>query len=104
MTSVSFAQWRNFIAMSKAEPPSQLSKVKKIEWYAAQLATDAVAKEKTGKTEEAIVDYLQAADVLLLLAKNQDNYTVWKDYADRAMACQQRVKLLMAKRRMESSQ
>jgi len=47
---------------------------------------------------------LQAADLLLLLSKNQENYTVWKAYTDRATACQQRVKVLMAKKRLEQSQ
>jgi len=75
-----------------------MSKLKKVEWYAGQLINDAVAKEKTGNYEEAIVNYLNAADVLLLLAKGQDNYTIWKSYSDRAIQCQQRSRILMAKR------
>ncbi len=87
---------------SQAAPP--VSRLKKIEWFAAQLMTEAAAKDKEGKIEEAVVDYLQAADMLLLLSKNQENYTIWKDYTDRATACQQRVKILMAKKRLEQNQ
>jgi hypothetical protein len=79
----------------------QISRLKKIEWYAGQLATQAVAKEKEGRIGDAVVDYLQAAELLLLLAKNQENYTIWKDYTDRATACHQRVKILMAKKRLQ---
>jgi len=90
--------------MSSPQQAQQVSKIKKIEWYAGQLFSDAVTKDKAGKIEEAITDYLQAADLLLLLSKNQDIYTVWKAYTDRATACQQRVKVLMAKKRLEQSQ
>jgi hypothetical protein len=76
-----------------------MSKLKKVEWYAGQLISDAAAKEKSGSIEEAIVLYLNAADVLLLLAKGQDNYTVWKGYSDRAIQCQQRSRMLMATRK-----
>jgi len=82
-----------------AGPSQGMSKLKKVEWYAGQLIADAAAKEKAGSTEEAIVLYLNAADVLLLLAKGQDNYTVWKGYSDKAIQCQQRSKMLMATRK-----
>lgn len=87
-----------------APPPQQgagLSKLKKVEWYAGQLITEAVAKEKSGSSEEAILNYLKASDILLLLAKGQDNYSVWKTYADKATQCQQRAKALMALRKPE---
>jgi hypothetical protein len=76
-----------------------MSKLKKIEWYAGQLIADATAKEKSGSVEEAIVLYLNAADMLLLLAKGQDNYTVWKGYSDKALQCQSRSRMLMAARK-----
>jgi hypothetical protein len=79
---------------------AQLSKFKKIELYAAQLVNDAVAKEKAGRLGDAIVDYLQAADMLLLLAKATQDYTPWKAFSDRAVACQQRVRILIAKRKL----
>lgn len=87
----------------KAQPPqpAAMSKLKKIEWYAGQLISDAAAKEKAGSFEEAIVTYLNASDVLLLLAKGQDNYTVWKSYSDKAIQCQQRAKMLMATRKKD---
>lgn len=81
-----------------------MSKLKKIEWYAGQLINDAVAKDKAGSYDEAILLYLNAADVLLLLAKGQDNYTVWKSYSDRALQCQQRSKVLIAKRSLANDQ
>jgi len=89
-------------APSNAQQANGMSKLKKVEWYAGQLITEATEMEKSGNLEEAIVKYLNAADVLLLLAKGQDNYTVWKSYSDRALQCQQRSKILMAKRRLAS--
>lgn len=80
---------------SQAQPQSGMSKLKKVEWYASQLIIDAAAKEKSGSVQEAILLYLNAADVLLLLAKGQDNYTIWKGYSDKATQCQQRAKTLM---------
>ncbi|HUI01072.1 MAG TPA: hypothetical protein VLU99_01030 [Nitrososphaerales archaeon] len=82
-------------------PGAQLSKLKKIESYAATLANEAVSKEKAGRLGDAIVDYLQAADLLLLLAKGTQDYTPWKAYSDRAIACQQRVRVLIAKKKLE---
>jgi hypothetical protein len=84
-------------AQSQAKSPEGMSKLKKIEWYAGQVFNDAVAKEKAGKLEEAVIDYLNAADVLLLLAKGQENYTIWKSFSDRALQCQQRSRILIAK-------
>lgn len=79
----------------------QVSKLKKIEWYAAHLVEEAVAKEKAGRLGDAIVDYLQAGDLLLLLAKGTQDYTPWKAFSDRAIACQQRVRILIAKRKLQ---
>ena len=79
---------------------TQAAKLKKIEMYAAHLVNEAVAKEKAGRFGDAIVDYLQAADLLLLLAKGTQDYTPWKAFSDRAIACQQRVRILIAKRKL----
>jgi hypothetical protein len=79
---------------------AQLSKIKKIELYATHLVGEAVAKEKAGRFGDSIVDYLQAADLLLLLAKGTQDYTPWKAYSDRAIACQQRVRILIAKSKL----
>jgi MIT (microtubule interacting and transport) domain len=87
------------VQQTQPVPPSGMSKLKKVEWYAGQLVNDAVEKEKSGSIEEAIVLYLNASDILLLLAKGQDNYSVWKGYSDRAMQCQQRARVLMAQRK-----
>ena len=57
---------------------------------------DAVADEKTGNFETAVSRYLQAADILLLLAKVEENYTAWKYYTDNAALCQQRARRLIA--------
>ncbi len=93
--------------MPEAVPPVQgqqqqgaQSKLKKIEWYTGQLLNEAVAKEKAERYGDAIVDYLQAADFLLLLAKGTQEYTRWKTYSGKAIACQQRVKILIAKRKL----
>jgi len=79
---------------------AQGSKFKKIEMYATHLVNEAVSKEKAGRYGDAIVDYLQAADMLLLLAKGTQDYTPWKSFSDRAIACQQRVRILIAKRKL----
>ncbi len=79
---------------------SQVSKLKKIEMYATHLVNEAVSKEKAERFGDAIADYLQAADLLLLLAKGTQDYTPWKTYSDRAIACQQRVRVLIAKRKL----
>ena len=52
--------------------------------------------EKAGDPETAISRYLQAADILLLLAKVEENYTQWKYYADTAAQCQQKARRLIA--------
>ena len=57
---------------------------------------DASSDEKAGAYETAVSHYLQAADILLLLAKVEDNYTAWKYYADSASMCQQKVRRLIA--------
>lgn len=51
------------------QPRAAQANYKKIEAYAAHLLNEAVAKEKAERFGDAIVDYLQAADMLLLLAK-----------------------------------
>jgi hypothetical protein len=79
---------------------AQATRFKKIEWYATHLVSEAVSKEKAGRYGDAIVDYLQAADFLLLLAKGTQDYTPWKAFSDRAIACQQRVRVLIAKRKL----
>lgn len=58
--------------------------------------TDAANDEKNGDKEAAISHYLQAADLLLLLAKVEESYTAWKYYADRAAYCQQKARGLIA--------
>lgn len=79
---------------------AQASKVKKIELYAAHLVNEAVAKEKEGRFGDSIGDYLKAADLLLLLAKGTQDYSPWKTYSDRAIACQQRARVLIAKTKL----
>ena len=79
---------------------AQASKFKKIEWYATHLVNEATSKEKAGRLGDAIVDYLQAADLLLILSKSTQEYTLWKTLSDKAIACQQRVRVLIAKRKL----
>jgi hypothetical protein len=92
-------------AAPKQQQPqgAQLSKLKKIEWYAGHLVNEAASKEKAGRLGDAIVDYLQAADLLLLLAKGQQEYTPWKSFSDRAIACQKRVRVLIAMRKQNDA-
>lgn len=79
--------------MQAAKPP--MTRAQKLTWYAGQLITDAANDEKSGDKETAISRYLQAADLLLLLAKVEERYTAWKYYADKAAYCQQRAKALI---------
>lgn len=73
-----------------------MTRAQKLRWYSGQLMTDAAADEKAGSYETAISRYLQAADILLLLSKVEENYTAWKYYTDTAATCQQRAKRLIA--------
>jgi hypothetical protein len=73
-----------------------MSRAQKLKWYAEQLMADASSEEKAGSNETAVAHYLQAADILLLLAKVEENYTAWKYYADNASKCQQRARQLIA--------
>ena len=80
----------------QAAPKPPMTRAQKLRWYAGQLMTDAAADEKAGSAETAISHFLQAADILLLLAKVEENYTAWKYYADTAAQCQQKAKRLIA--------
>jgi hypothetical protein len=73
-----------------------LTRNQKVRWYAEQLMREAAAEEKAGNGETAVSRYLRAADMLLLLAKVEENYTAWKYYADSAALCQQRARRLVA--------
>jgi hypothetical protein len=73
-----------------------MSRAQKLAWYASQLITDAADDEKTRDTETAVSHYLQAADLLLLLAKVEENYTAWRYYTDKAAFCQRKARELIA--------
>jgi len=73
-----------------------MTRAQKLRWYANQLMADAAADEKSGSSETAVSRYLQAADILLLLAKVEENYTAWKYYTDNAALCQQKARHLIA--------
>jgi hypothetical protein len=80
----------------QATPKAPMTRAQKLRWYAEQLMADAAADEKAGSGETAIAHYLQAADILLLLAKVEENYTAWKYYTDNASLCQQKARRLIA--------
>jgi hypothetical protein len=79
----------------QAAPGTQMSRAQKLKWYAGQLMTDAADDEKKDDKETAISHYLQAADLLLLLAKAEQNYTAWKYFTDKAAFCQQKARGLI---------
>jgi len=85
-----------FTKPMQAAPKPPMSRAQKLRWYAGQLMADAAADEKNGNNETATSRYLQAADILLLLAKVEDSYTAWKYYADTAAQCQQKARTLIA--------
>ncbi|QQG48168.1 MAG: hypothetical protein HY247_05270 [archaeon] len=80
----------------QAAPKAPMTRSEKLRWYAAQLMTDAATAEKSGSNGPAISNYLQAAEIYLLLAKVTENYTPWKFYADNAALCQQKARILIA--------
>ena len=80
----------------QAAPKPPMTRTQKLRWYANQLMTDASADEKAGNSETAVSRYLQAADILLLLSKVEENYTAWKYYTDNAALCQQKARHLIA--------
>jgi hypothetical protein len=77
-------------------PKAPLTRAQKLRWYAEQLMADAATDEKAGSIEMALTHYLEAAEILLLLAKVEQNYTAWKYYADNASLCQQKARKLIA--------
>ena len=79
----------------QAAPKPTMTRTQKLRWYSGQLVTDAAEDEKAGNPEKAISHYLQAADILLLLAKVEQNYTAWKHYTDTAAQCQQKARALI---------
>jgi hypothetical protein len=78
------------------QPKAPLTRAQKLRWYAEQLMADAAADEKAGSYETALTHYLEAAEILLLLAKVEESYTAWKYYADNASLCQQKARRLIA--------
>ena len=80
----------------QAAPKPPMTRAQKLRWYAGQLMADASADEKASDYETAVSRYLQAADILLLLAKVEENYAAWKYYADTASQCQQKARRLIA--------
>jgi hypothetical protein len=80
----------------QAAPKPPMTRSQKLRWYSGELMNEAVAKEKAGDNEAAISRYLQAADILLLLAKVEESYNAWKYYADTAAHCQHKARTLIA--------
>lgn len=73
-----------------------MTRAQKLRWYSEQLIAEAASAEKAADTTTAVSKYLQAADLLLLLSKVEENYTAWKYYSDNAAKCQHRVRILLA--------
>ncbi|MDA4126631.1 MAG: hypothetical protein OK452_05440 [Thaumarchaeota archaeon] len=80
----------------QAAPKPPMTRAQKLRWYSEQLIADAAADEKVGNSETAITHYLQAAEILLLLAKVEESYSPWKIYTDTAAMCQKKARALIA--------
>jgi len=80
----------------QAAPKPPMTRAQKLRWYANELMAEAATDEKAGNSESAVSRYLQAADILLLLAKVEENYTAWKYYSDNAALCQQKARRIIA--------
>jgi hypothetical protein len=86
----------HFICLMQPGQKPPMTRAQKLRWYAEQLIEDAASEEKSGNHETAVSHYLQASDILLLLAKVEENYTAWKFYADTASTCQRKARRLIA--------
>ncbi len=75
-------------------PPT--SRAQKLSWYSQQLISEAETAEKAGDGEHAVAQYLQAAEILMLLAKMEASYAAWKNYTDKASLCQRKARMLIA--------
>lgn len=73
-----------------------MTRAQKLKWYAGDLMAEADTEVKAGNPEGAVSHYLQAAEIFLLLAKMEQNYTAWRYYTDSATRCQQNTKKLIA--------
>jgi hypothetical protein len=73
-----------------------MTRAQKLQWYAEELIKDASADVKAGNSESAVSRYLQAAEILLLLAKVEQNYPAWRYFTDIAAQCQRDAKKLIA--------
>ena len=80
----------------QSAPRRPTTRAQKLRWYSGQLIADAAGDEKVGDYETAISRYLQAADILLLLAKVEESYAAWSYYTDTASQCQQKARRLIA--------
>jgi hypothetical protein len=80
----------------QAAPKPPMTRAQKLRWYSGELMNEAAANETAGNSEGAISRYLQAAEILLLLAKVEQNYNAWKYYADTAAHCQHKARTLIA--------
>jgi hypothetical protein len=94
---------RRVQAAPKPTPKQPMTRAQKLRWYAEQLMADAASEEKSGSNETAVSHYLQAAEIFLLLAKVEENYTAWKYHADSASMCQQNARRLIALAPKESA-
>jgi len=79
---------------ANTKPP--MTRAQKLKWYADDLIAEATNNSKAGNPTSAISHYLQAADILLLLAKVEESYPAWKAYTDTAAQCQQNARKLIA--------
>ncbi|MCL4355926.1 MAG: hypothetical protein JRN56_01110 [Nitrososphaerota archaeon] len=73
-----------------------MNRAQKLNWYSQQLISEAETAEKAGNGEHAVAQYLQAAEILLLLAKVEASYAAWKNYTDKASLCQRKARMLIA--------
>ena len=91
-------------AAPKPQPQAPMTRAQKLKSYSGQQIEEANAAEKAGAPATANSKNLQAADILLLLAKVEENYTAWKYYADTAESCQKRARMLIAAAPKEETQ
>lgn len=88
----------------QAASKQPMTRAQKLRWYSTELITEATAEEKAGHPDGAVAKYLQAAEILLLLAKVEESYTAWKYYADTAAQCQQRARQIIAQQPKKDGQ
>ena len=85
----------NVGTQSAAAQKNNSCEMSKMVQYAKSIVDKAVAEEKAGDLELAVQYYLKAADILIIIANNTDNYNDWNTYSGYASNYHHKVSQLL---------